>query len=88
MDKSNGPGGKPQVPGEPFLPFKTMFKLCPPRPGAARQLECVSCGMELEWRIYTIAPEKFDNECPACGVKADHYWCGSPSREIPDATEE
>lgn len=67
------------------MPYGTMFKLCPPRPGEARHLECVACGTVVEWRIYTVAPRKFDEQCPSCLRKAKDYWKGKLHKEIDDA---
>jgi hypothetical protein len=72
---------------EVFLPYRTMFKLSLLRPGMARGLECVACGIGLEWRIYAVAPEKFDTQCPECGVEARDYWDGRPSQEINDGSD-
>ncbi len=73
---------------EPFVPYGTMFKLSlsEVEDGKPRQLECVYCGLILEWRVYTIAPEKFDVECPECKMEACDFWKGKLHQELdPDA---
>ena len=71
-----------------FLPQATMFKLTPLRLGEYRGLECVACGAGLGWDLYMLASEKFDAECPTCGVKAVDYWADKPHREINDGKED
>lgn len=85
--------GKDEKPKPPdFIPYGTMFKLEElPRPGnevvkVGRKLECVSCDGLLEWRIYNVAPDKMDAECPMCHVKARDFWKGKLHKELdPDA---
>ena len=72
-----------------FLPHPTMFKLeTGPRPCTPRQLCCVECGHLMTWRIYSLAADKFDQECPNCGTDARDHWKGKPTQEIDDGTEE
>jgi hypothetical protein len=70
--------------GNPSRPVwedvKVMFKFEDrPRPAILfdpkpRQLECVNCGMLLEWRVYTIAPEVFDERCPECQMSVKEFY--------------
>jgi hypothetical protein len=70
-------------PVELFVPYATMFKLEPYKGHASgRQLICLSCGQILEWRIYSIAPNKFDEECPSCKVTAPRWWKGKIHRKL------
>jgi Zn finger protein HypA/HybF involved in hydrogenase expression len=86
-----GRGKSKPVKKDIFVQYGTMFKLEDRvKPAIVfdanpRQLECLNCQLLLEWRIYTIAPEKFDNECPECGVKARDFWKGKLHRELDDA---
>lgn len=81
---------KPQPKPKPsnFVPYSTMFKLEePPRPEneadiTSRVLVCVSCGRMLEWRIYSVAPDKMDAECPMCHVKACDFWKEKSHKEL------
>lgn len=79
----------PPQPKPSYIPYATMFKLEPwPRPHnyggpcRGRQLQCVKCGLVLEWRIYTVAPDKFDEECSECGTDARDFWNEKPHKEI------
>jgi len=83
---------KAKEPAKPqFVEYGTMFKLeSRPRPRMIsdchpRLLECVNCGLSLEWRIYTVAPSKFDEYCPECKTGARNYWKGKLHRELDDA---
>ena len=73
-----------------FVQYGTMFKLeSRPRPRMIsdphpRLLECVNCGLSLEWRIYTVAPGKFDEYCPECKTGARDYWQGKLHKELDD----
>ncbi len=79
---------KPHSGNPKFVPFATMFKLeVRSRPEmveclSQRDLQCISCGGLVTWRIYTIAPEKFDAECPECHTKASGYWDGRLCRKV------
>ena len=75
-----------------FIPYGTMFKFegrprrDMPLVVTPRKLQCVSCGELLEWRIYTVAPEKFDAKCPICHTVARTFWKGKLHKELdPDA---
>ncbi len=81
-----GPRKKPS-PKEPFVPYKTMIKLEGwPRVNSLnkepRGVVCESCGQIIPFTIYTIAPEKFDQECGQCGMTADEFWKGKLHREL------
>lgn len=86
-------GNESQKPARPkFIPYSTMFKIeSRPRPRIildvkGRLLQCVACKNLLEWRIYSIALEKFDNQCPLCHAKARDFWKGKSHKELdPDA---
>lgn len=73
-----------QEPQESFVHYGTMFKLSSvgTMGDNPRQLECVNCGLVLEWRVYTIAPLKFDVECPDCKMKACDFWKGKLHKEL------
>lgn len=92
MAKSNNPENKPErkklIPRAFFTQYSTMFKfqtrshfdmVGDPKP---RKLQCVNCGSLLEWRIYTIAPEKFDSLCPDCHMTASEFWEGKLHKEL------
>lgn len=88
LRKKSDPAPKPPE----FVPYGTMFKFeSRPRPAMlgdskSRKLQCVSCGELLEWRIYSIAPDKFDDKCPICHVYAHSFWKGKLHQELdPDA---
>ncbi len=74
-----------------FTPYATMFKLkgsfCPGTGEGtkARELQCVSCGSLMKWRIYTLAPEKFDAKCPTCHVTAKDFYKGTGYKELNNA---
>lgn len=81
--ESRETSNKSRTPNPPFIPYGTMFKLeTRSRNDGGRMLECVNCGSLLEWRIYTVAPEKLDAECPSCGLKAVDFWNRKLHREI------
>lgn len=91
-----GPSGetdpKPKLEPKPnFVPYGTMFKLEDRvRPAMGhdinpRQLKCVNCGLLLEWRIYTLDPERFDAKCRTCGMTAHEFWKGKLHKGVCDA---
>jgi len=83
----NGPDETPKT--SKFIPYNTMFKLQElPRPengvanNTGRTLICVSCGSSLPWRIYSVAPNRMDAECPMCHTKASDFWKGKLHKEL------
>lgn len=91
-DKSKDPKGKPKpkkiIKVDPFVQYGTMFKLesrsCPRMSVdlKPRRLQCVNCACFLEWRIYTLAPEKFDSVCHFCHMTARRFWAHKTSKEL------
>jgi hypothetical protein len=73
-----------------FIEYASMFKL-QSRPcvgghnESPRQLECVACGNELSWAIYTVEPSHFDVRCSMCGVWAKDFYKNKLHRELEGA---
>jgi len=63
---------------EPFHHKPTMMKLSDVIDDKPRGLVCVNCGASMTWRIYSLNPEKFDEECPVCKVTANQFWNEQP----------
>lgn len=77
-----------------FVPYTTMFKL-DDRPrirsltdDIGQMLQCQNCRHLLEWRIYRLAPEKFDAECPQCGVKVSDFWKNKVCRSVEELSSD
>ncbi len=66
-----------------FTPYDTMFKLQTSTTEIhPRKLECVHCGHVLDWRLYSVAPVEFDNECHQCRIRAQDFWKDKPHRKV------
>jgi len=82
---------------EPFVPYRTMFKLpalrkatglqaISPSPLSIRSsVLCVECGAAFPLSDL-LSGELEENQCPLCKTTAEEYWAGIPSRPLPEHT--
>lgn len=80
---------------EPFVPYRTMFKLpvlCKaaglgalvPSPLPIRNsVLCVECGEDFPLRDL-LGGELEEDNCPCCKTTADEYWADIPSHPVPE----